>query len=129
MISALYGVLLALLICGLSLNVIKARRKNKVIYADGDCKELIVARTAQSNAVDYIPVTLILLLLLELNGGNVWLIHAVGIVFVTGRVVHARGIINESLKGRVLGMQITLYTIFALCFLNIVYLPFEKLLM
>ncbi len=128
MTTALYAVILSLLLCHLSMNVIKCRRKNRVLYADGDCKELVIARTAQSNAIDYCPMTLLLLLFLELNGGNIWLLHAIGITFVIGRIIHSRGILQEKLKGRVRGMQITFYMIYLLAALNLVYLPYEKFL-
>lgn len=126
MTTAIYACILAALICWLSFNVIKCRRRNRVLYADGECKELIIARSAQSNAVDYCPIAIMLLLFLELNGGHLWLLHAVGITFVTGRVIHAHGILQESLKGRVRGMQITFYMLFALIGLNLFYLPYSK---
>ncbi len=126
MTTALYAAILSLLLCHLSMNVIKCRRKNRVLYADGDCKELIIARTAQSNAIDYCPMTLLLLLFLEMNGGNLWLIHAIGITFVIGRVIHSQGILKEKLKGRVRGMQITFYSIYILAALNLVYLPYGE---
>ncbi|MEM7027030.1 MAG: MAPEG family protein [Pseudomonadota bacterium] len=129
MFTALYASILAGLICKLSLNVIKARRSNKVLYADGDCKELIIARTAQSNAVQYCPMAVLLLLLLELNSGHYLLVNAIGILFVIGRVIHARGILSESRKGRVLGMQITIYSFFALIISNISYLLYIKLVL
>ncbi len=127
MYTALYASILAGLICKLSLNVIKARRSNKVLYADGDCHELIIARTAQSNAVDYIPMAILLLLLLELNGGHVLLVNAIGIIFVIGRFIHAKGIVSENLKGRVLGMQITINLFIALIVSNIGYLVYSKI--
>ena len=128
MTTALYASLLSLLMCWLALNVVKARRKNRVLYADGGVKELQIARTAQSNAVDNIPITLILLFFLEYNGGNLWLIHIAGISFVIGRLIHCHGILTEKLKGRVRGMQITVWTIIALAILNLVYLPYAKFL-
>ena len=121
MYTALYASILAGLICKLSLNVIRARRSNKVKYADGDCHELIVARTAQSNCVDYCPMAMLLLLLLELNKGHYLLVNAIGIVFVIGRLIHAKGILSENMKGRVLGMQITIYSLIGLIFTNTVY--------
>lgn len=127
MITALYASILALLMCWLAFQVIKGRRKNKVRYGDGGVEALQIARTAHSNSVDYIPITLILMALLEYNGANVWLIHLTGIIFTTGRIIHCRGILQEQFKGRVLGMQITIYTIFALAGLNILFLPFSKL--
>ena len=128
MTTALYACILAALICKLSMNVIKARRKNKVAYADGDCKDLIIARSAQSNATDYCPIAIMLLLFLELNGGHLLLIHLVGITFVTGRILHSRAILSENLRGRVLGMQLTFFMIYALIVLNLVYFPYTKII-
>lgn len=128
MTTAIYACILAVLICRLAMNVIKARRKNKVALGDGDCQELIIARSAQANAVDYCPIALILMLFLELNGGHLIAIHVVGILFVTGRIIHSRAILSEDLRGRVRGMQLTFFMIYALVILNLVYFPYTKLL-
>lgn len=128
MITAIYASILAVLMCSLALNVIKARRKNKVKYADGGVEELQIARTAHSNAVDYIPIALILIFLLEYNEANIWLVHAIGISLVVGRVIHCRGVLTDKMKGRVLGMQITLFTIISLAILNVIYAPYSKFL-
>jgi len=128
MISAIYASVLALLICWLSLNVIKKRRKYKVSIGDGGNEELRTAMAAQSNAIEYIPIALLLLLALEFNQDNIWMIHLFGIALVTGRAIHARNLLSENLKGRVLGMQITIYAIIGLALLNIVFLPYSRLL-
>lgn len=128
MTSSVYAVILALLICWLALKVIGARRRNKVPYADGGVTELQVARSAHSNATEYIPIALLLLFALEFNGGHLVIVHLLGIAFVAGRIVHCRSILAEDLKGRVLGMKTTLYTIIALSILNLIYFPFGKLL-
>ncbi|EGU44336.1 glutathione S-transferase-related protein [Vibrio ichthyoenteri ATCC 700023] len=127
MITALYAALLALLMMWLAVQVIKQRRKNRVAYADGGIEGLQIARSAQGNAVDSIPITVILLALLEFNGANVLLIHGLGILFLVGRIVHARAILAQDLKGRVMGMKLTFATMFALVVLNLIYLPFDKL--
>ena len=127
MITALYASILTLLIVWLSLNVIKARRKHKVRYGDGDNIHLIVARTAHSNTVQYIPLALILLLMLELNHASTWLIHLLGISLVVGRLIYAHALLKEHHSGRVTGMKITLYALIAMAFLNLAYLPFNKL--
>ncbi len=126
MITALYAALLSLLMCKLAFNVIKARRVNKIKYGDGNVSELQIARTAHSNAVDYIPISLILLFILEYNDCNLWFIHLAGISLITGRLIHCKGILTENLKGRILGMQITFFTIYALAALNLIYAPYEK---
>ena len=128
MTTALYASILSILMCWLSMNVIKSRRKNKVKYADGDCQELKIARSAQSNAVDYIPITLILLFALEYNGGHIWLLHIIGITFVMARIIHCRSILADQLRGRILGMKITFAVIVMLAILNLIYLPYPKIL-
>lgn len=127
MITALYAALLGLLMMWLSVQVIKQRRKNKIAYADGGVEDLQVARSAQGNGVDNIPIGLILLALLEFNGANVLIIHGLGVLFIVGRVIHARAILDKKLKGRITGMKLTFGVLFALAVLNIVYLPFDKL--
>jgi uncharacterized protein len=121
MISALYAGILALLIVWLSLNVIKLRRANKVILGDGGVPQLQHAIRAQGNATEYIPITLILLILLELSGANVWLVHIGGIAIIIGRLLHAKGLLAENLRFRVLGMQVTFFTIIGLASANIFY--------
>ena len=128
MTVAIYASLLALLLCWLTLNVVKSRRKNKVRYADGGIEELKIARAAHSNATETIPITLIMMFFLEFNGATIWLIHVLGIVFVLGRVIHCRSILSGNLKGRALGMHITIYSIIALAILNLFYLPYAKFL-
>ncbi|HCH0719287.1 TPA: MAPEG family protein [Vibrio parahaemolyticus] len=127
MITALYASILALLLVWLAFQVITQRRLNKVAYADGGVEALQISRSAQSNASEYIPITLILMALLEFNGAAPIWIHLAGIIFVIGRIIHARGILQESFKGRVKGMQLTFLVIVSLVVLNMLYLPYGKL--
>ncbi|MDK9778445.1 MULTISPECIES: MAPEG family protein [unclassified Vibrio] len=127
MITALYASALALLLIWLAFQVIKQRRSNKIAYADGGVESLQIARSAQSNASEYIPITLILMALLEYNGASVLWIHLAGTAFVIGRVIHARGILAEDLKGRVTGMKLTFFTMIGLVALNLIYLPYGNL--
>ncbi|HHX8262107.1 TPA: MAPEG family protein [Vibrio diabolicus] len=127
MITALYASILAILIIWLAVQVIKQRRLNQVAYADGGVEALQIARSAQSNATEYIPITLILMVLLEFNSAYPTWIHLTGIIFVIGRIIHARGILKEDLKRRVRGMQVTFLVILSLVVLNMIYLPYDKL--
>ena len=121
MLSSLYAALAALLIIRLSLGVIKLRRAHKVRLGDGGVPELQAAIRAQGNAVEYIPISLILLLLLELGGGHPVLVHAGGIALLAGRLLHARGLLHGKLRYRVLGMQFTIFTLIALALANVAY--------
>lgn len=114
MITAVYASILALLVVWLSLRVIRVRRAKKIRLGDGGDAELQGAIRAHANAVEYIPLSMILLFLLEASGGHALLIHIAGLAVVAGRVIHARGLLSDALRERVLGMQLTLFTIIGL---------------
>ncbi|EJA7361004.1 MAPEG family protein, partial [Vibrio alginolyticus] len=122
-----YANILAILIIWLAVQVIKQRRLNQIAYADGGVEALQIARSAQSNATEYIPITLILMALLEFNSAYPTWIHLTGIIFVIGRVIHAKGILKKDLKKRIRGMQVTFLVILSLVVLNMIYLPYDKL--
>jgi uncharacterized membrane protein YecN with MAPEG domain len=124
MITSLYASLSALLIMRLTLTVIKLRRKNRISVGDGGNEELQLAIRTHANAVEYIPIALLLLLMLELNGAPKILIHLLGATLITGRIIHAIGIPAKNLKKRVLGMQITIFLLIGLAVLNILFWAF-----
>lgn len=119
MISSLYAGLLALLIVWLSLRVIQLRRSKGVSLGDGGEPELFLAIRAQGNATEYVPISLLLLLLLELGRTNTVLIHLGGIAILAGRLLHARGLLTASLRYRALGMQVTIITLMGLALANL----------
>lgn len=125
--SVVYAIVLALLIVWLSLNVIKIRRHHQIRYGDGGNAMLEVARAAHANATEYIPISLILLFALEYNHGYLWLVHGFGIVIVIGRVLHARGLLADRLKLRILGMQLTLLSLIGLSVANLFFLSYHAL--
>lgn len=127
MISSLYAAMLALLIVWLSLRVIKLRREKKVRLGDGGEPELQAAIRAQGNATEYIPISLILLVLLELSGAHAALVHSGGIAVLVGRILHARGLLTESLRYRILGMQVTIFTLIGLAVANLAYVVYSGL--
>ncbi len=100
MITSIYASLAVLLIVRLSISVIKLRRKYRISLGDGGNEELQVAIRAHANALEYIPITLLLLLMLELNGAPKILIHLLGLVLITGRIIHAIGLSGKDLPKR-----------------------------
>ncbi|MEE7625769.1 MAPEG family protein [Methylobacter sp. Wu8] len=124
MITSIYASLAALLIVRLTLSVIKLRRKNRISVGDGGNEALQLAIRTHANAVEYIPIALMLLLTLELNGAPKILIHILGVTLLIGRILHALGLPAKDLKKRVLGMQITIYLVIGLAVLNILFFAF-----
>jgi uncharacterized membrane protein YecN with MAPEG domain len=91
-ITALYAGLLAVLLLVLALRIIRLRWKLRVGIGDGGDRMMLRAVRAHGNAAEYVPITLLLLLVVELNHGNPHLLHACGVVFVGSRVLHAVGL-------------------------------------
>ena len=128
MTSVIYASISAIIIGWLALNVVKLRRKHRVNIGDAGNKELICAREAHYNAVENIPIALLLLFALEINAAPLILVHIFGLALITSRIIHARAMINKSLKKRVIGMQVTYYTILGLAIINLIFLPYEKII-
>jgi len=121
MTTSIYASLSVLLMVKLTLSVIKLRRKNRISVGDGGNEALLLAIRTHANAVEYIPIALLLLLMLELNGAPNILIHILGSTLLIGRIIHAMGLPAKNLQKRVLGMQITLYLLIGLAILNLVF--------
>lgn len=128
MTSVIYAVLSTALIIWLSANVITLRQKHQIALGDGGNAELQAARAAHANAIEYIPIALLMLFALEYNQGHLLFIHGCGIAFMLGRLIHARSILSASLKKRKQGMVLTFLSLMALSALNLVYLPWSQLL-
>ncbi|MCE1690516.1 MAPEG family protein, partial [Enterobacter hormaechei] len=92
MVSSLYIVLGALLLIKLSLDVVKLRTQYQVAYGDGGFYELQTAIRVHGNAVEYIPISMLLLVMMEMNGAPVWMLHICGLVLLAGRVLHYFGL-------------------------------------
>ncbi|MGJ8662462.1 MAG: MAPEG family protein [Marinicella sp.] len=120
-ITGLYASILALIIIWLCYKVVVFRRKKRVDIGDGGDTTGIRHIRAQQNAVEYIPIALILFAAYELNGGNHMLLHGIGIAFVLGRLIHPSGLVNGkgATFGRFYGTLITWLVILLLAGLNI----------
>jgi hypothetical protein len=113
----------------LSFNVIALRRKNKVSLGSGGHEDLERAIRAQANFSEYVPIGIILLACLELNGAPWWLVLVPGITLITGRLIHAKGINTPppDFSLRILGMKFTFNTLIALVVLNISWAIYQSM--
>lgn len=108
-ITLLYAGISALILLGLSARVVGLRRKHQVGIGTGSVTALERAVRAQANFTEYVPLALLLIALLELNGLDAVVIHGFGAVLVIGRVLHAQGL-NRSAgtsAGRFIGTLMT----------------------
>ena len=117
--TSIYAGLSGLLMVWLAWQAIKARRVNKVKLGDAGIFELQSAIRAHANFAEYMPITIILLFLLEHNGSPVFLIHIIGTLFLIGRWIHAQGLLKNNLRKRAQGMGFTLIILAGLALANI----------
>ena len=112
MITPIYLALLALLFIVLSFKTINVRKKLQIGVGSGDSPELLRAMRVHANFSEYVPITLLLILSVELLNGPSVLVHALGVALLLGRLLHAYGVSNikENLKFRVTGMLLTFAT-------------------
>lgn len=106
-VTAFYAALLASLLVALSMRVIARRRSARVALGDGGDEELTRRIRAHANFAEYVPLALLLMLLAELSGTPAWLLHALGLALLSGRVVHAWALATANLRARVAGMGLT----------------------
>ena len=106
-ITPLYAGVLALILVGLAIRVIRVRRGQRIAIGDGKDEDLARRIRAHGNFTEYVPIALVMMLLIELSGYPAWMVHGLGIVLVIGRLVHAWALPAASMRGRVAGMVLT----------------------
>lgn len=108
-VFALYAGLSGLIILILALLVSRARRTHGVPLGDGGNTAVLRAQRAHGNAIEYVPIVLVLLLTLASLKASIWLIHAIGAMLVIGRIFYAIGLHQSAglSVGRGLGMALT----------------------
>ena len=125
MVSALYVVLGAIFIIKFSLDVVRLRRQYRISIGDGGVSDLQLAIRIHGNAVENIPIAVMLLVMMEMNGADIVLLHLLGILFFLGRLMHFQGLRSRTLFWRRNGMLLTLLSLFGMVVTNLVFLPWD----
>ncbi|MBL8659277.1 MAG: MAPEG family protein [Rhodospirillales bacterium] len=112
-VTALYAAILALILLVLSMRVIAVRRRSRVAIGDGGDDTLARRIRAQGNFTEYVPIALILMLAAEQAGPPAWMLHALGVALVVGRITHAWSLSAHSIPGRTIGMSLTFLVLIA----------------
>jgi hypothetical protein len=108
-ITGLYAGLQAIIAFALVFQIGQLRGKLGVSLGDGGNPELLTAVRRHANWAEHVPFALLLIGLLELNGGNVTLLHALGAGLLVARLVHPLGLRADKLSTpqRILGAALT----------------------
>lgn len=104
-VTILYAGLLSLLSLVLSSLSGRVRGKVGVSIGDGGNKEMMLAMRRHANFVEYVPLALLLIALLEMNGVSPTAIHTLGAALVVCRIAHAFGLQADTMNtvGRFIG--------------------------
>lgn len=107
--TALYAALLALVLVVLSVRVIGVRRSRQISLGDGNDANLRGRIRAHGNFIEYTPMALLLMAFAEAQGSSQWLIHAMGLALLVGRMAHAVAVspVQQVMPLRATGMVLT----------------------
>ncbi len=108
-ISSFYIGINVLLIFALAMYVVVLRMRHKVGLGDGGVPEMLRAIRVHGNALEYVPLALLMILVLELMGVAAIHLHALGLALTLGRLLHAWGLARSSgtSPGRFVGTLLT----------------------
>src|SRR5579863_7623714 len=114
-IALFYAGLNGLIAVALAFLVVRQRQRTRTTFGSGGNPALERAIRAHANFIEYVPLILILLLLLELCGTPAWRLHAMGAALTIGRLLHAWGLSRSSdlSFGRAVGITLTWIVLFA----------------
>ena len=108
-----YAAIFALMLVGLSIRVANARREIQVALGDGGKRMLQRRIRGQGNFIESVPMALLLLPVHRVAGWSRWLVHALCLVLLAARALHARrrpG--TEDIRLRTTGMVTTAGVLF-----------------
>lgn len=95
-ITSLIAGITVLLLVPLSMQVSQRRATMKAVFGDAGDETLRRRIRAHGNFVEYAPLALIAIGLMEYRGAVAWLVWVLGAGFLLGRVLHALGMLFSS---------------------------------
>ena len=94
-IVPIYASVLALVFIYLSVLVVKQRRLHRVAIGDGHKPSLKRAIAVQNNFAQYVPFSLLLLCMMEINQAPSYILHTLCALLLFARCLHAYGVSQE----------------------------------
>jgi uncharacterized membrane protein YecN with MAPEG domain len=94
-VVGLYAALNVLILLWFSIATSMLRRRPKVLIGDGGVKHLVRIMRGHANAIENMPMMMVLLLVAAVLGTPVHVLHGLGLCFTVGRAIHAAHFIAE----------------------------------
>jgi len=120
-VTAIYAGILALIVLALGINVTVHRVKLRISLGDGGNPQMLRMIRLHANAIEYIPLALLLMAIYEFNGGWHAALHVIGLALIAGRLIQTAGMWSTDVAGpgRKIGQSLTTLSIAALALLNL----------
>jgi uncharacterized membrane protein YecN with MAPEG domain len=95
--TGLYAAVLGLMALYLGSIPGRMRGKLKISVGDGGYPDMVLAMRRHANFVEWVPLALILIAMLEINGAPKAAIHGFGAALVVFRICHAVGLKKDNI--------------------------------
>ena len=120
-ITLLYASLLTVLAIFLAIKVGMNRVETNIMTGEGESSMLLQSVRAHGNLIEYAPLALILLALLEMQNVSDFMLHLCGSLFFLARILHAYGVTisRESTPYRLVGALGTWLIMLIMSFMGI----------
>ena len=108
--TALYAGILALISIALAGHVGSRRGGSGVSLGDGGNKDLLVAMRRQANFIEYVPLIVAMMAIIELNGAPKLWLNVIGVAIVVARIAHPFGLSADTMRNplRFIGATLTM---------------------
>ncbi len=97
-ITALYAALLMIIVGYLGYKIGSLRGSTGISIFHGDNMEVATAMRRHGNFTENVPMALILMGIVEANGGNGIFLHVMGVALVLARIAHPIGLHHDSIS-------------------------------
>lgn len=113
-VVGLYAGLNALILLWITGSTGMLRAKYKISIGDGGNLHMTRILRGHANAIENVPIALILMVIMAIMGAPALALHGLGIALTVGRFVHAMHFIKEDAPGwqRQLGATLSILVIF-----------------
>lgn len=108
-LTLLYAAIFGLMSIAISYPAGALRGKTGISVGDGGNPDLLLAMRRHSNFVEYVPLALIIIALMEMNRAPDYAIHGLAGTLLVARVAHAIGLHKSNIMtgGRIAGAVLT----------------------